>query len=171
MHICSDINTVMLNLDVITSSPGLITFCYNLSVTDGIHRSSRRSCIVHTMMRTITLQHRMITAIGKTRRNTVEIKRSFQKCSFKTVSFLIIIKFLTILSERNSIICTVRSTERCRKHMKVLQRISIDIFLFVYHTEFIFLLKSEEVDSPSEYMRENYSQLRRSITILHGYPQ
>ncbi len=93
VHICSGIYTVMLNLHIVSSTISLIGFGNNLSATDSINRSSRRSSIIHAMMRTIAFQHRMITAIGKARRDTVEIKRSLQESSLKAVSFLIVIYY------------------------------------------------------------------------------
>ena len=65
VHVGRSIDAVVSYLQVIASAVGLIPFGDDLAAADGIDRCAGRSGVVHSVVRTVTFQYRMVTAVGK----------------------------------------------------------------------------------------------------------
>ena len=161
----------MLYLQVVSSTSGFISLGYHLSAADGIDRRARRCGIVDAVVCPVAFQHRVETAVREARRDAIEVERGLQESTFEAVAPFVVVEFLAVLHEGDSVVQAVFVCERGGQDVEVFQTVAVDVFLFVDDAELVLLLQSEEVDGPAEDIGQLHGQLGRGVALLHGHPE
>ena len=148
MQICCGIDRVMPDSHSLSTGSLMLDTC-DYSVTDGHHRGTDWSCIIHSGVRPHLLCHGMAACIGKSGTDAGEFQRSLKEGLPHALSLLVpvyVSSVLLVIHDRRQIGAVMSEDSISdRVHGK---HFPVTHLLVVQHPETVSLLKSEEIHSP-----------------------